>query len=72
MKQYFHNITDEEYKKLEESGTNWEKIMKNYSQPDWCSYPNALEGIMGCRALVYRDVKSKSFCEQCEFCDKVE
>lgn len=46
----------------------------SYKQPDWCKYPNALEGQMGCWSLMdlskdgLRTKISKDFCKGCDEC----
>jgi len=63
MKKYWHRL---------KSDINMEKItvgdcLKKYKQPDWCNYPNALEGGMGCWSLVFhREKINKKFCRNCD------
>lgn len=72
---YWHEIPQEEVEqRIAEKRTN-QYIMDNYAQPDWCNYPDALNGIMGCWALVdnapggTRAKISHEFCKNCE-CNK--
>lgn len=73
-KRYFHELSQEEVDKLIADKKNWDDIMQEYKQPDWCNYPNALEGFMGCWSLVdlskdgLRTKISKDFCKGCEEC----
>ncbi len=67
MKPYFHNsISDEEWEGMKESGMTWCDIQKRYRQPDWCTYPRALEGEMGCWSLIYRMMSNEDFCKDCD------
>lgn len=68
-KPYFHELTEEQLTELYSSSMTWGDLMQKYSQPDWCEYPNALEGPMGCWGLVYRHVNKhgKDYCKTCEF-----
>jgi hypothetical protein len=66
MIKYFHELTNEEYKVLEDNGTRWCDLPSLYPQPEWCNYPDALDGEMGCWSLVYRTGVSKEYCKNCE------
>ena len=40
--------------------------MQDYKQPSWCTYPNALQGPMGCWALLSLDTTvSRRYCQDC-------
>ena len=67
-KPYFHELTEDEFNALVESKITWGDVMQKYSQPDWCEYPNALEGQMGCWGLVFRTVskRGETYCTACE------
>ena len=73
-KRYFHELSQEEVDKLIADKKSWGDIMREYKQPDWCNYPNALEGTMGCWSLVdlskegLRTEISKDFCKGCDEC----
>lgn len=73
-KRYFHELSQEEVDKLIADKKNWGDIMREYKQPDWCNYPNTLEGTMGCWSLVdlskdgLRTKISKDFCKGCDEC----
>lgn len=68
-KPHFHELTNKEYETLKNSGATWRDVMATYSQPDWCEYPNALEGIMGCWSLVSEALRKKISKEYCKNCD---
>lgn len=50
-KKYFHELSQQEIDELIRRRVNWQYIVDNYKQPDWCGYPNALAGSMGCWSL---------------------
>lgn len=64
--EYFHELSKEQYGGLEASGITWGQIMKAYKQPQWCRYPDALEGEMGCWSLIYGMVTGEHYCMKCE------
>lgn len=66
---FFHELTDEQYKELEDSGATWGDVMDRFKRPVWCTYPNALEGEMGCWSLIYRTGVSEHYCRNCELFD---
>jgi len=45
---YFHELEQKEVDALIADKKTIGYIMETYKQPDWCKYPNALEGKMGC------------------------
>lgn len=69
---YFHELTEEEIKELVELKRDWKYVMDNYKQPDWCTYYEALAGVMGCWSLTdtaaqgLRASISKKFCAGCD------
>jgi hypothetical protein len=65
---YFHEISNEEYKALEQSGAKWNEVMEEYNQPVWCDYPDALAGAMGCYSLTLRTGVSLDYCHNCDCC----
>jgi len=72
-KKYWHELTDDEVNSLYEEHCTWGDIMENYKQPDWCNYPNALEGQCGCWSLLDKDFRKKislDFCENCDSCNE--
>ena len=44
----------------------YKKLAEDYPQPEWCNYPGATEGIMGCWSLMSHMVKNKNFCRNCD------
>jgi hypothetical protein len=70
MIKYFHELTDKEWKELKESGKTWAEAAVIYPQPEWCEYPEALAGEMGCWSLVYRMGVSRESCKGCELYNK--
>lgn len=67
---YFHEATDEEIDNLIASKTTVAQLKELYQQPDWCNYPGALDGIMGCWSLMDLKGLRKSICVK--FCSKCE
>ncbi len=63
---YFHELTEEQRLELMKDSMTLGEMMEQYSQPDWCEYPNALESIMGCWGLFYGSVKKDEKCKTCE------
>lgn len=42
-------------------------FLKKYSQPDWCNYPEALAGMMGCWSLTLPGkIRAFKDCKGCE------
>lgn len=71
-KKFWHEVPQEEIDKLIEDHKTIGYVMENYKQPDWCTYPNALEGQMGCWSLMNLDkdgtrtMISHKFCKNCD------
>lgn len=69
-KRYWHTLADSTIRKLLSTHITWGELTERYKQPDWCSYPDALEGIMGCWSLVdsfgLRHEISREFCAGCD------
>jgi hypothetical protein len=61
---YFHELSLTEYEATKNLFVA--EVMHQYKQPDWCEYPGALEGVMGCWSLVGGMVKDEEFCRSCE------
>jgi hypothetical protein len=66
MIKYFHELTKEEFSKLIESKITWGECAKEYPQPIWCGYPDALAGMMGCWSLTDFKIKNKKSCYSCD------
>jgi hypothetical protein len=64
---YWHQLTDKEVGYLIESNVTWKDIMDSYRQPDWCGYPEAINGQMGCWSLTGEDRLniSRGYCKNC-------
>ena len=66
---FLHELTPGEIDKILAEKIKIGELMERYRQPDWCGYPGALEGQMGCWSLM--DLKglrckiSKDFCCDC-------
>lgn len=67
MIKYFHELTAKEIDEIPD-GTTCEQVAKDYPQPDWCDYPDATYGAMGCWGLVLGRVRDqgKEYCAKCE------
>lgn len=71
---YFHELEQKEVDALIADKKTIGYIMETYKQPDWCNYPNALDGQMGCWSLMdlskvgLRTKISKEFCKGCDEC----
>jgi len=76
MKRYWHELSDSTIKKLISKGTSWRQVMDKYLQPAWCTYPDALEGALGCWSLTdhfgSRHKISIEFCKSCDCFKKVK
>lgn len=56
-------MTEEEFAALIADGVTWNELPEIYLQPEWCQYPKALDGPMGCWSLTTRKIKNNSFCK---------
>lgn len=71
MIKYFHELTEAEFKAIVESKQyTWKQLAKDYPQPEWCQYPDATSGVMGCWSLMSHMVTGKEYCKGCEYCLK--
>ncbi|KKN73840.1 hypothetical protein LCGC14_0396420 [marine sediment metagenome] len=66
MIKYFHTLTEKEFTKISKRKITWGQCAKDYPQPKWCSYPDAVNGIMGCWSLVGFMVTGKDYCKNCD------
>lgn len=67
MKKYWHELSKKEQEEVKlRNGYTVGEFLNEFSQPDWCSYPEALESVMGCWALFFGDVHDKNYCRRCE------
>ena len=58
INEYFHETSTMDKELLIKHKTSLGFIMKNYKQPKWCGYDEALAGKLGCWALM--DIWHKS------------
>lgn len=64
---YWHELTKEQKKFLRKSKVQIGWLVKSIRQPDWCAYPKALSGQMGCWSLMDDDIViDKEFCKACD------
>lgn len=70
MIKYYHELTQEEYNKIFKTGITWGELSATYPQPDWCSYPDAVCGEIGCWALVGGCIREVEHCKRCDYCRK--
>ena len=72
MKVYWHDLPDFEKERYIAHHVTIGTIMDTYVQPDWCSYPDALAGEMGCWSLMpgIRTDISREDCKMCDLCLK--
>jgi hypothetical protein len=77
-KPYFHEASQKTVSTLVKNHATWGDIMEQYQQPEWCNYPEALSGSMGCWSLTdlskggFRKKISKEWCSGCDECKKDE
>ena len=69
-KKYFHQLSDDEIKKLLYKKVSIGYIKENYKQPDWCSMNSPMDGSFGCWTLMdlYNGRHDISV-ETCQDCD---
>lgn len=67
-KPFWHETikSKEDFNKLIEQKLTWGDAGEKYAQPNWCDYPDALRGEMGCWSLVGLYVKDEDYCKTCE------
>ena len=70
MIKYFHKLTRDEWSEIIKSkgvqDYSWEDAAKDYPQPEWCKYPQAVQGVMGCWSLMDFRVTGRNFCKNCD------
>ncbi len=72
MKKYWHELPQDEIDQILKSGITVGECVKKYKQPDWCAYPDALAGMMGCWSLTsdesggLRTEISEKYCKTCD------
>lgn len=63
----WHLIPKEEQERVLKSGIKVGTFMATYAQPDWCQYPEALSGQMGCWSLMTPDaIRKRGDCTECD------
>lgn len=74
MIKYFHELTEEEYKKIVESKKykTMTEFEQDYPQPEWCQYPDAIFGVMGCWSLIGFMVENQDYCKHCDLNKEAE
>ena len=70
---YFHEIPNNVLKFLDKAGAKillledgTAEIKFVVKQPEWCSYPGALQHVLGCWSLTGKLVTGPDFCKNCE------
>jgi len=65
---YWHKIPKEDQEAIIRFGKmTLGEFMTKYKQPEWCSYPDALRGQMGCWSLITPGgVINEAYCGQCD------
>ena len=67
MPKYWHELTDEEIAGIPPE-MKCSELRKLYKQPDWCSYPEAIDAL-GCWSLIGNNTRTKISKEFCKVCD---
>jgi len=75
MIKYFHELRKEEFEWLVKEGTTYAECEKDFPQPEWCSYPRAIQGEIGCWSLIdmkdgFSLVTGEAFCRKCDCYNK--
>jgi hypothetical protein len=65
-KPYWHELTEEQRQTIIRNGINAQEAIDTYAQPDWCNYPDAIGGYLGCWSLVSGFVDSEERCTDCD------
>ncbi len=69
---YWHELPQEKIDMIIKSKVKVGEVLKKYKQPNWCHYPDALAGKMGCWSLNHnikngiRTIISHKFCKSCD------
>jgi len=61
---YFHELTESEQHVVGDVMT-WQQVDRQYSQPPWCSYHEALNPALGCWSLTGHKIHAESDCVEC-------
>jgi hypothetical protein len=65
-RRYLHELPVGAQKAVLRSNMKVGEFMKKWKQPDWCKYPDATEGIMGCWSLMSGYVTGPEYCKGCD------
>lgn len=69
-KKMFHEEfkSEDEFEAYKEANPDktFAEFSEEYDQPSWCTYPDALYGVMGCWSLVGCLVTGEDYCRNCE------
>ncbi len=68
-RKFYHELTPFERNELIGKMTYGE-LNDQYKQPNWCHYPSALEGKMGCWSLMGDEIWKESDCYSCDLHSK--
>ena len=66
MIKYFHELTAKEFSDIVKTKIKWDKCAELYPQPEWCNYPDATRGLMGCWSLTGHLIHSRKDCRKCD------
>ena len=65
MIKFFHKLSKKEFDALPDGNYSWGQCSKDYPQPSWCNYPDAVAGEMGCWSLMDFRVTGRAYCKNC-------
>lgn len=71
-KPYFHELDVIQMEWLLSYKKPWNWLIKNYQQPSWCNYHEALGGVMGCWSLVTKRIHGIKDCGDCDMIRKMQ
>jgi len=63
---YFHELTEDDFNQLLLTKITWGELEERFPQPVWCTYPEAVRGMMGCWSLVDHMVTGEDYCKACD------
>jgi len=63
---YWHEISKENKDKIIVSKLSINDFVNKYKQPDWCIYPDALKGLLGCWGLIDGSITCIENCKNCD------
>lgn len=67
MGKSFHELTRAEYAEMVQTKMTYDEIEAHHPQPEWCIYPFATRGFLGCWALMSFLISGPEDCEGCEY-----